>query len=821
MPRAGQIIPEWIQPHEAVYINDNTFFEDYTAENNGPTFLCVFTSPKGRNKLQLKTSFTDFVSEYGLPDYQTYGQAMYMPYVALYTGNARAQCLRVTAEDATYAHFIQTVSYKVENGKLKLKFETFKREDIRDLSLLEAYSNAMTTNPVSGTDEEKKKAWKRRPLFSFACLGPGKYGEDFRIRIAHDKNADRDNGYKNYRVELISTERGTKKLESFNVCFYVGALDPNTQITNYIEDVVNDEGGRGSSNISVKFYHDTLVEIFEEYKSVFAKGGYVEPEITEIDRLPATADTLPDSEVLYYLTQDDTMGGKTFNKGGFYVYSDPDTGAGIADHHYKQSPFQPAYYAQLPEIDTAIQAETTAGTKTLYVVPVNGEANHVAPADLAAIDTRDYKFYVTVAAEDTNPAKFKEIVVYDVDLLPQVAEKMAEEGKYYRLTRAVKSTDGVTFITGTLLQYTAADGIAVTQLSKPKDMSAEIPYTIESFDIFGYNRFTEKDDQFIEIEGGKQSIHVMDVEGIGLEGGSDGAFDPASGLSKQERLNAIDKAYQKAFQGGTDKRINSKRRAPVDLMLDANYSVQTKRAMAALALKRMDAAVRLDTNLLTDVEQLYLMGNNLKTIDTFMVSKNAGMFKTIDPVTGKIIPVTITLWMAQRYPLHVATYGNHVPLAGERYATISGYTKGSIRPEIDADDMEIKEKLLTEYQINYLEAVDEDTYIRGTQNTSQVRNSDLSEENNVQVLLEIKRKIERMAGKRRYEFSDEDELRIFRQDCEELFSSYKGTKCRSIDIQVSMNQWEKTRSIVHVYLAVVFRTFQKRAIIEIDVNPRT
>ena len=160
-------------------------------------------------------------------------------------------------------------------------------------------------------------------------------------------------------------------------------------------------------------------------------------------------------------------------------------------------------------------------------------------------------------------------------------------------------------------------------------------------------------------------------------------------------------------------------------------------------------------------------------------------------------------------------------MAGERYATLSGYTKNSIRPLIDADDMEIKEKLLTEYQINYIEAIDEDTYIRGTQNTSQVKNSDLSEENNVQVLLEIKRKIERMAGKRRYEFSDEDELRIFRQDCEEIFSSYKGTKCRSIDVQVSMNKWERTRSIVHVYLAIVFRTFQKRAIIEIDVNPRT
>lgn len=817
MPRTGQIIPEWIQPHEAVYINDNTFFEEYTADNSGPTFLCVFTSPKGRNKLQLKKSFTDFVNEYGLPDYQTFGQAMYMPYVALYTGNAKAQCLRVTADDATYAHFIQTVSYRIANGKLQLKFETFKREDIVDLELLEAYSNALSTNPVSGTEEEKKAEWKRRPLFSFACLGPGKYGEDFRIRIVHDKNADRDNGYKNYRIELISTEKGTKKLESYNVCFYLGALDPNTQITNYIEDVVNDENSRGSSRISVKFYYDTLMEIFEAYKQVFANGGFVPPTVVDIDRLPATPDTLPDPEVLYYLSEDDvTAAGTTLNKGKYYRYAEPS--ALVADHHYEESAFEPKLEATLPTIQNALADETLAGKKFLYLVPKTPGLSLPAQAADAVVD--EYNFYVTVAADGSNPDAFKQINVISVEQLPAVAEKMAEVDTYYRLTRAAKS-NGTTYTTGTILQYTTANGLAVTQLPTPTEQTAEIPYTLETFDIFGYNRFTEQDDEYIEIDGGKQTIHVMDVEGVGLEGGSDGAFDPNGSLSKQERLNAIDKAYQMAFQGGVDKKINSKRRAPVDLILDANFSVQTKRAMAALALKRMDSAVRLDTNLLSNVEDIYTMGQSLKSIDTFMVSKNAGMFKTVDPVTGKIIPVTITLWMASRYPLHVATYGNHVPMAGERYATISGYVKGSIRPEIDADDMEIKEKLLTEYQINYLEAIDEDTYIRGTQNTSQVRNSDLSEENNVQVLLELKRKIERMAGKRRYEFSDDDELRIFRQDCEEVFSSYIGTKCRSIDIQVSMNQWEKTRSIVHVYLAVVFRTFQKRAIIEIDVNPRT
>jgi len=88
------------------------------------------------------------------------------------------------------------------------------------------------------------------------------------------------------------------------------------------------------------------------------------------------------------------------------------------------------------------------------------------------------------------------------------------------------------------------------------------------------------------------------------------------------------------------------------------------------------------------------------------------------------------------------------------------------------------------------------------------------------VLLEVKRKIERLAASHRFHWSDPEDLRLFKEDCKEIFSSYQGTKCRTLDIEVSSNAWETTRYITHIYLAIVFRTFQKRAIIEIDVNPR-
>jgi hypothetical protein len=389
-----------------------------------------------------------------------------------------------------------------------------------------------------------------------------------------------------------------------------------------------------------------------------------------------------------------------------------------------------------------------------------------------------------------------------------------EDGNVYELT-----ADDGNKAAGTQWIFSAVAGEFIEYVPDSSTNPEPIPYTISTWDMFGYNRFTKEDDPYIELDE-DGDLSIMDIEGTPLVSGDDGIFATDGSVPASEREAAMEQAYVNVFQGAVDKKILSTRRYPAEFILDAGWSINVKKAIAALVTQRMDAVARLDCGLLTSVNDLYDMGLALGSINTYMVSKNAHMFRTLDPVTGRNIPVTITLWLASQIPLHYQNYGNHVPMAGENYAVLSGYVEDSIRPVIDADDLEIKEKLLREYQINYVEALDEDTYIRGTQNTSQVEDSDLSEENNVLVLMEIKRKIERLAAKRRYRWAEEEDLRMFKDSANEIFSSYRGTKCRSLDIEVKSSKWEKTRYIVHVYLAVVFRTFQKRAIIEIDVNPR-
>ena len=341
-------------------------------------------------------------------------------------------------------------------------------------------------------------------------------------------------------------------------------------------------------------------------------------------------------------------------------------------------------------------------------------------------------------------------------------------------------------------------------------------------------------DEYFEYDGGTEAIEILSIEGIAMEAGHDGSFSKNGTIlqtvdedgnqivvTDATREAALEQAYLLAFQGGFDKTIMSKRRAPVDLMLDANYPVSVKKAMVALALNRYDAACHLDTNLINNVDDLETFyTQSLSGLNERIVSFDAHMFRTTDPITGKIIPVTITLWLASKYPQHFSVYGNHTPMAGEEYGLLYGFQKNSIRPIIDADDEDIKELLYDKLHMNYVECIAENRFMRGTQETSQNFWSDLSEENNMLVLLEIKRKIERLAASHRYHWSDPDDLRLFKEDCKEIFSSYQGTKCRTLDIEVSANAWETTRYITHIYLAVVFRTFQKRAIIEIDVNPR-
>lgn len=758
------------------YINDYTYYDDYVDDNfGGPTYLCVFTGPKGRNDLLKFVNWSAFCREYGKPNWKKYGQAMYTPYVALAKGNCAAWCLRVTAKNATYANFITVVDYKVESGKLVLKFTNYSRANIRNLTDLEVYAQSLTrTTPDAD-------GFKRVPIFYTWSLGRGQYGNDFRVRFRHDKNADKENAYKNYNLDVISTEEGTSTIESFNVTFDYEGIDPLTKVTNYIDDIVNDTGKKGSSYIGCQFMDDEYHTLFDAFCEAYKEAISPTIETVKVDRIPAV--TLPPTDELFHLTADDG----SFPAGFMYVYD-------ATDGVFKTSAFSAEEGTTLPDVTAASRSVIYKLTAD-YTDTLTGETY---PAGSALITT-DNTTWTTAP------------VINDVAKLPSTTLYTA--GTVYELT----ANDG-TFLAGDMIIFDTDSSEFVLYVPDTTGDDVEVPWTISTWDMFGYDRLTGGDNEYIEFADGIESVSILDLEGVGMVNGDDG--DLSENVDTATREAAMYEAYQSAFDGEVDKKIKSTRRAPAELMFDFCAPIEVKNAMVSLVLERMDAQLYLDTGLLNTVYDLYDMGLTMYDINHYLVTKQAQMFKVADPVTGKNIPVSFSLWLASVFPNHYRVYGNHTPLAGESYATVSGYVKNSIRPIIDADDHEIKEKLLVDYKLNYIECLDEDTYIRGTQTTSQHESSDLSEENNVRVLMEIKRKIERLTYKRQFHWSEAEDLRLFEEGCNEVFSSYKGTKCRELSVKVDSNDWEKTRYIVHVYLSVVFRTFQKRAIIEIDVNPR-
>lgn len=312
-------------------------------------------------------------------------------------------------------------------------------------------------------------------------------------------------------------------------------------------------------------------------------------------------------------------------------------------------------------------------------------------------------------------------------------------------------------------------------------------------------------------------IQIDNVEGTSLAGGGDGAFANEDAESKDA---AIEAAYINAFNGTADPIILANKRTQCDAILDANYPYEVKKVLADLAIARNDCLCFLDCGFV----QSFSTANQSKLLEEYSIfntrglSKNPQWYTIKDPTTKKKIPVTVTYFFAQNYANHIVENGNHVPFVNS-YCQLSGHVKNSLQPCIDEHEMDLKEWLYVN-RFNYFEAIGENQFQRCCQNTAQAENSDLMEENNMAVLFEMKHILEVDARENLYNFANADDRKRFTEYEQAKFAPWVGRKLYSFNISFEMNEWEAERSILHCYVAVQFRTLNKRTIIEIDVNKR-
>ena len=279
-------------------------------------------------------------------------------------------------------------------------------------------------------------------------------------------------------------------------------------------------------------------------------------------------------------------------------------------------------------------------------------------------------------------------------------------------------------------------------------------------------------------------------------------------LSK-EKINEIQEAYVKAA-------IRAEK-AGFD-MIQIHGDRLLGSFSSSIFNKREDAFGIIDAGILNTSTELINWSNEMNAKGARIFSKEAQHYQMRDPITGKKIKVTTTYFLATKLPTHFKQIGRHIPFTGEDYAMLSGHIKNTLLPVVDADDTDLKE-ILVDNRVNYYEAIGENSFIRGVQHTSQPIWSDLSEENNMHVLLKMKREIEAMVASLAYDFSEAEDRRLFTESADRLLSQYK-SMCRSASVRFDATAFEEQRSIIHCYLEVVFKSMVKTGIIEIDINPR-
>ena len=315
-------------------------------------------------------------------------------------------------------------------------------------------------------------------------------------------------------------------------------------------------------------------------------------------------------------------------------------------------------------------------------------------------------------------------------------------------------------------------------------------------------------------------ISVSGASGIALMNGSDGAF----AADAPNREQALNDAYLKAYSGEIDRNVRSKKMYPTDIIMDANFPVETKIAINDLVVERQDCMGIFDLG--TDMNTFAGLMENLADIEPYLTSNREMVEgykgKIQDPTTFKIVDVTSTYALCQMYPRHFQQNGDkHVPLAGSSYAILSGFISGTAWPVYDDDlDADILDQL-TESKVNYLKVNSRRQVVRGAQTTRQDADTNLSEGSNVFILLDIRRDAVQLCEQYEYNFAEASDLQRFNKAAAILAEKYQDQQVSSISAEFSMNDWESERGILHLYIDFVHKNIIKRSIVEITVNRGT
>lgn len=393
-------------------------------------------------------------------------------------------------------------------------------------------------------------------------------------------------------------------------------------------------------------------------------------------------------------------------------------------------------------------------------------------------------------------------------------------------------SEGAVDYTLAFVQNAAGDEVVITPDGSTIYSAMDVATSTDV--LYYYNQASEEYEEYDESVYDETCINFPQLKAIQLINGVDGAFDESNNANA--RKTAITKCYANAFNGTYDPKIFSKNRMGITVLFDAAYPYTAKQALYDLICIRDSnrGVIGLELpngNFLTNLSEIPALVNAYSGFSDRLVSLELGSYETRERSTNKKVRVSTTFFEAIQYCNHLNGDNNgsfYIPFT-DSHCELSGHIYDSLVPNIpEAGPLDINGKdavkelrqSLDKYRFNFFECIAENVFRRASQTTSQKDYSDLSEENNVTILYTLKRNVERDIQGQKYNFADIDTRQTFIDTQKAVYAPWIGTVLESFDISFSTTAYEARRSILHVYIEVVFRGLTKVSIIEIDVNPR-
>ena len=287
--------------------------------------------------------------------------------------------------------------------------------------------------------------------------------------------------------------------------------------------------------------------------------------------------------------------------------------------------------------------------------------------------------------------------------------------------------------------------------------------------------------------------------GLDLKHGTNGAFGTAPFGTEAYKEKLIE-----LFDGTFSNEIYDIDNYKIDLIVDANYPDDVKRAIESFADFREDFVYLRDMGLNNKTIE-DILANNAQNTKSRYSATYCTCYDIIDPYTKKQIPVTIGYSLSRLLIEHFKN-GRTRPLAGQLYnMTIPEAIEGTVNFLPKITPAYNQKEMLYEERINYASYFDGVLTLE-TLFTSQEKDSQFSYINNVLAIQEVIKAIRTRCPKTRYSFIDNEDLEKYKEDVETVLNKYIANFLQ-LKLVYTKDETMLSNKIFYATLQVKFRNF--------------